>query len=116
VYISKTTTTTFEERHKLTVFHYVTKELTGLGIVSHSATWHINDFTFTVGTGTFVYSTVLTIACKYMTLVFQVKQRPIITVTAQNDVTTLSAVTTVGTTVGNIFRTMKVRHSTTTAA
>ena len=48
-------------------------------------------------------TTVLAVTGKYVALVLKVQQRPVITVAAQDDITPLAAVTTVGTTVGKVF-------------
>ena len=112
MHISQTATASLKQSHKLTIFHDITQELSGLSIISHCTTWHINNLTFSVSSRTFVDTTILTITGKYVALVFKMEQSPIITVSTQDDITTLSTITTIGTAIGYIFSTMQVSHST----
>jgi hypothetical protein len=111
MYIAKTATSTLEQGNQLTILHDIAKKLSGLGIVCYSTAWYINNLTFTIGTRTLVDTTILAVTGKDVALVFEVQQCPIVAVSAQDDVTTLTTVATIGTTIGNIFCTMQVSHS-----
>ena len=57
---------------------------------------------------TLVLAAVAAMLCKDMALVFQVQQRPVVMVTAQDDTTTLTAVTAVRTAIGIILHMAQV--------
>ena len=111
--IAKTTAPTLQQGYKLTVLHNIAQELACLGIVCHSTAWNIHYFTLAVGACTLVYSAILTIACEYMTLVFEMQECPVIPVSAQDNIAPFASVATVGTAIRDILGTMQMRHTTT---
>ena len=115
MHISKTTSATLEQSNQLTILHNIAKKFTGFGIISNGSAWHIDYLAFAIGASTFIYAAILTISGKNMTLILKMKQCPVITVTTQDDITTLAAVTTIGTAIRYILCTMQVSHSATSA-
>jgi hypothetical protein len=116
MHVTQTATATLEQSDKLAVLHHVAQELAGLGIICHRATWNVHNLALAIGTCTFVYTAILSIAGKYMTLILEVQQCPVVTVSTQDNVTALTAVTAIGTTIGDILCTVQMRHTTAATA
>ena len=113
MHVAQTSATAFEQGYKLAVLHDIAQKFACLGIVCYCAAWNIHNFTLAVGACTLVYSAILTIACEYMTLVFEMQECPVIPVSAQDNIASFASVATVGTAIGNIFCTVQMRHTTT---
>ena len=87
----------------MAVFGDVAQVGTCLGIIHHSAAGHLDDLVLTILTATLVLRTIATVPSKGMTVVAQVQQRPIVTVTAQDDMSSTSAVTSIRATIGVVL-------------
>ena len=110
--IAKTSTPAFQQSDKLTILHNIAQKLTSLCIIRNCTAWNIHNLAFTIGTGTFIDTAILPITGEDVTLIFKVQQCPVVAVTTKDNIATLTSITTIGSTVGYIFCTMKVRHTT----
>jgi hypothetical protein len=109
--VTLTTATAFEQNHFLSVFCYVTKIFACLGIINDRSTGHFYYFIRTVFSETTVLASRFAMTCHCVTVELQVKQCPVITITAQDDMTSSSTIAPIGTSVRTIFLAPHVRRA-----
>ena len=109
--VTLTTATAFEQDHFLSVFCYVTKILPCLGIINYRSAGYFYYFIRTVFSETTSFAPRFTMTGHCMTVILQVQQCPVITVTAQDDMTSSSTIAPIGTSVRTIFLAPHVRRA-----
>jgi hypothetical protein len=85
-----------------------------LSVVDDGAARDLDNLILSVLAEALVLASRLTVTGKGMTVVAQVEQRPVVAVTAQNDMASSSAIAPVGTSVRTILLTPHVGRSSTT--
>ncbi len=114
--VSQTSAAALKQNHLLTVIGYIAKILTSLGIVGYRSARHLNDNIVSVLAETLVAAAVSAVLGKSVTLIAQVQQCPVVTVTLQDNASALSAVTAVGTAVRDVFIMTQMGRSATALA
>ena len=112
--ITKSATTTLEQKHLLPIISYITNVLASLSIVNHRTTRHVNIDVLTVSAMTFITSTITTMLSKEVTLIFEVQQRPVVVVAAKIDASSTSAIATVRSTIRLVLHVAQVHGAFTT--
>lgn len=107
--ISLAPTAACHQNHLLPVRIDLANYLTAFGPLGYGAQGHLQNFIFTISPGSVLAFTGPTIFGSNVFAVLQVKQRPELRVTAQDDVPTAPAITTIGPTFGYEFFAMKVQ-------
>ena len=103
VHISQSTTSALEQAHHLSVLGNITQELSCLGIIDRSSARHLNYSVLTLLAGALIFGTWGTVGSKDVTRKLKVYKSPQIAVATQENVTSSSAITPIGTTFWNIF-------------
>ena len=92
----------------LSVFGDVADVLARLGVVHHSSTGHFDNLVLAVLAEAAVLRSAFAVSGHDVAVVAQVKQGPVVAVSAQDDVSAASAIATVGTSVGHVLGTAHV--------
>ena len=109
--VSLSTTSTFQQDNFLSMFGHITDILSCFSIVYYCSTRHFNYFVYTVLTKTLVFTAGFSMSSHRMTVILQMEQRPVVTVTSQNNMASSSAIAPIRTTVRNIFLAPHVRRA-----
>ncbi len=109
--VSKTSASTFQKDFLLAIFSDVHQVFTCLCVINNSSTRHLDDLVITVGTKTSTMASAHTVTSEDMTIVFEVKQSPIILARTDDDVSATSAVATIRSTLRSELFTMKVSRT-----
>jgi NAD/NADP transhydrogenase beta subunit len=107
--VAQATAAALQEHHFLAVLGDITQVFTGLGIVSHCAAGHLDNLVLAILAEAFGLGAIATVGGEHMTVVLQMKQRPIVAVATQDDMTSSTAIATVGAAVGHILLSSHVR-------
>jgi hypothetical protein len=101
--VALTAATASQQNYFLPVFGHVTKVFPRFGVIHHRPAGNFYYFIRTVFSETTVLASRFAMTCHCVTVELQVKQCPVITITAQDDMASSSAIAPVGTSVGTIF-------------
>ena len=109
--VTQSATSAFQQDDFLSVFRHIADVFAGFSVIDHRAAGHFNNFIRTVFAEAPVFTSRLSMTGHGMAVVFEVKQRPIVAVTAQNDMAPSSAIASVGTSIRTIFFASHVRRA-----
>ena len=109
--VTQSATTAFQQYDFLPVVGDVTDVLSRLGIIDDRTARHIDIHVLAVRSMTLVTTAITTMLRKDMALIAQVKQRPVVMVTAQDDASPLATVATVRTSVWIILHMTEMHRS-----
>jgi hypothetical protein len=120
--VAQTTTATLEEYQLLAVLCDLTNDLgicltsllVGEYLLGYSTQWHRDDDVLGISTRRACTVTILAILGKLVALIFKVNKSPILAVALKDDATTLTSVTTIGTSEGYEFLATEVARASTT--
>ncbi len=114
VLISQATASPLQKNHFLSVVSDVAQILPRMCVIRNSTAGHFDDLAFSFFAGTLCLGTTLTMAGENMSLIAQMKQCPVVSVTSQDNVTAITAVTAVRSSFRYIFFPAEVRGTATT--
>ena len=109
--VTQTSASAFQQDDFLFVLGDVADIFTRFGVVHHRAAGHFNHLVRSVFSETAVLGTGFSVTCQDVTVVLQMEQRPVVAVTAQDDMASSSSVTSVGASVGYVFLTPHMRRT-----
>ena len=109
--VTQSAASAFQQNNFLSMLGDVTDIFACFGIVYHCATGNFNNLIFSIFTKAAILGAGFSMSGQRMAIVTQVQQRPVVTVAAQNDMTSSSSVTSVGATIGYVFLTPHVRRA-----
>ena len=109
--IAQPSAATFQQNHLLSVIGYITNVFACLGIIHHGSARNVDIRVLTVGAMTLVSSAISAVFGIHVLLILQVKQRPEVMVSTQNDVTSMPTITAIRASVGLIFDVFQVHRA-----
>jgi hypothetical protein len=109
--VTLTATTAFQQDHFLSVVRHIAKVFSGFGVIHYRSAGYFDHFIRTVFSETTVLAARFAMTCHRMTVILQVKQCPVITVTAQDNMASSSTIAPIGTSVRTIFLAPHVRRA-----
>ena len=112
--VSQTAATAFQQHDSLTMLFHFGQELARIAVVNDRTARHFNNLILTILTETATLATTATVRCHDMFLVFEMQQRPQITIALQDNMSSTASITSIRTAFGHIFGAMKV-HTTCTS-
>ena len=114
--VAQTSTTTFQEHNHLSILTYVTDVFACLCIIDNGSTRDIDISVLSICACASAFASIATMSGKDMTFVTQVKQRPIVVIPTQIDMSATSPVSTIWATIRNVLSPMHVHRTSSTLA
>ena len=108
--ITQSAPATFQQHDLLTVVGHIAHEFSGFGIVDHGSWRHVHIDIFAVGSVALVPPAIAAVPGEDVAFVFQVQQRPVIMIAAQDDVAAPAAVAAVRAAVGVVLDVLQVHR------
>ena len=100
----------------MSVVGHIADIFTRLSIVDNGSARHVDIHILTIGAMTLVLTTIATMLCEDMALVFQMEQGPVVVIATQIDAAPLAAIASVRTAIGVVLHMFQVHRALTALA
>ena len=106
--VTQASSSAFEQHDTLTMLFHFGQKLARITIINDRSARHFDNLILAILTETATFATTTTIGRHDMLLVFQMQQRPQITIALKDDMSSTASITTVRTAFWHIFSAVKV--------